>query len=141
MKICNYCYSKNLNESNNCYHCKAPLFIERKVLRKNNELNNTDLYYVNYYGLQKFNFIELLELLAMARREKNKFYQKDKDDNEQTDVYKILRKQTKLIENVLLDSMGRIPARIIPNEISRYNKLRLKSVEKHNKLLKLLNGE
>lgn len=136
MQICQYCYSKNLEEDLNCYHCKAPLNIDRPILNESINIEKIDIFYVDYYQLKGLNSTELLYLLSYIRKERKNHFKEKVDFENQSKEYRILSKQNKLIENVLFDCFGRIPKMIVSNDLLRYKKMQVRSIKYHKSIIK-----
>lgn len=134
MQICSYCFSKNLETDMNCCHCKAPLNIERPILRDTIEIEQIDIFYADYFELKNLNAIELLHLLRYARMERRKYYTQDIEFLEQSNEYKTLSKQQKLIENLLFDIYGRIPKLLTPSDLGRYKNLQKRTITYFNSI-------
>lgn len=137
MQICQYCYSKNLIEDLNCCHCKAPLNIERPILKELINIDDIDIFYADYFQLKKLNAIELLNLLHLIRKERRKHFKKDLEFEDQSNEYLVLSKQSKLIENVLFDVFGRIPKKIYSTgDLNRYRNMQIRSINYHKDIIK-----
>ena len=129
MKECSYCYTKNPLSEYVCNFCEAPLDIMRPVLQEPRKFETEDIIYLtNFNVLKDFTHIELLQLHDLIRKNRNHFYKENSDDREK--YIRIFNSQLYLVQNILMDKMGRIPKVYSKSEIAKYENLRKKSMEK-----------
>lgn len=130
---CSYCYSDNPTHETHCISCNAPMNVQRRVLQECIKVEEIDLFFIDYPFLLKLNNVDLLNLLLIAREAIRKNEAASTGDKEK--IRELLQKKAHLIENMIFDSMGRVPPTLHPSEIKRIENLRIKQIKKHVNLM------